>query len=461
MISNLFDFTNKKIYLFWAVIITIIMSTFLFIQLQQSKNQMEFDLSERAISVARRVSNSVSPTVWEIYQKSKDRHYSKSIASGILDSELSADFLTGINVYGNFGHLFMGRTKQTDNKIIPFINLHKNKLDLNNIKKIRMPVEQGAMTIGHVEVFYSNAYYLPRLKHIYLIEVLQISFVTFLTLISLFLIRKFSLAKASAEKALINLNITQGQLIESEKMASLGGLVSGVAHEINTPLGICITAASHIESVTHEVETDFTNNQLTEEMLSELFAVVKQGNNMVLSNLKRAATLIQNFKKVAVDQSIEELRSINLGEYLDELLVSLSPQWKHTQIKVITDFTNRVNITSYPGPLAQIITNLIGNSLKHGFDEATMKGEIHIIVSEQDQEVQIKYTDNGKGMTEAVREKVFEPFFTTMRGNGGTGLGMHIVYNLVTQKLAGHIHCDSTPSEGTQFNIYLPKALNS
>lgn len=255
------------------------------------------------------------------------------------------------------------------------------------------------------------------------------------------------------------LNIAQSQLIETEKMAALGRLVSGVAHEINTPIGVSVTASSTLSSDIKRIRDELDNGQLKKSSFEEFLGHVEEGSSIIERNLYRASGLIRNFKQVAVDQSVEEIRKLDLSEYLNEILSSLQPKWKHSKVEVITDFSDGIEITTYPGALAQILTNLISNSLKHGFDGGKFSGEITIKARHNDDSVILDYIDSGKGMSEEILQQIFDPFFTTKRGSGGTGLGMHIVYNLVTQKMKGTINCTSQLGEGCHIIIHLPETV--
>ncbi|MBT4040053.1 MAG: HAMP domain-containing histidine kinase [Rhodospirillales bacterium] len=171
--------------------------------------------------------------------------------------------------------------------------------------------------------------------------------------------------------------------------------------------------------------------------------------------MNRASDLIRSFKQVAVDQTSEEARKINLLDYVDEVLESLRPQLKSTKHNILVEGTHDIVMDTHPGALSQIITNLIMNSIIHAYDEGD-EGCIRIQVSKNGPSISIDYSDDGKGMSKEVSDKIFEPFFTTNRGSGGSGLGMHILYNQVTQTLGGSINLESTPGEGTAFRITIP-----
>jgi signal transduction histidine kinase/ligand-binding sensor domain-containing protein len=247
----------------------------------------------------------------------------------------------------------------------------------------------------------------------------------------------------------------QASLVESEKMAALGVLVAGVAHEINTPLGIVKTAVSHNQDLAREVNQLIESKSLTSIKLQQSIGLADQGYTLILSNLERAIHLISTFKQVAVDQSTETLREINLTEYLKEVMQALTPLLRNKNIALNIDGDNDINIISYPGPIYQILTNLINNSLKHGFEHRE-SGTISINVNKAGDNIIIIYTDNGKGIEGDILDKIYDPFLTTKRNKGGSGLGMHIVFNLITQLLKGKIECQSSINNGVIFIITLP-----
>jgi PAS domain S-box-containing protein len=267
-------------------------------------------------------------------------------------------------------------------------------------------------------------------------------------------------AETRLRDTLETLQETQNELVESEKMASLGGLVAGVAHEINTPVGIGVTAASHLNDISRNFEKEFAAGKLSKSGLRKFLESVGQSSDIILSNLKRAADLIRSFKQVAVDQSSGEHRDFNVGAYVDEVLLSLAPQLRKTGHTVAVEGDSFIAAHGDPGAIAQIVTNLVMNSIIHGFSE-TESGAIQISVSEMNGSIALSYADNGRGMDEETRTRVFEPFFTTRRGQGGSGLGMNIVYNLVTQTLRGSIRCESNVGEGVTFVITFPSNIET
>ena len=262
-------------------------------------------------------------------------------------------------------------------------------------------------------------------------------------------------ANRALEASLVSLRQAQTHLVESEKMAALGGLVAGVAHEINTPVGIGVTAASFLEMQTKALAALLAGDRLKKSDLEKYIQRATDTADSILNNLNRAADLIKSFKQVAVDQTAEERRRFLLREYIDNILMSLRPSYKRTRHTIQVVCSRELALFSYPGAFSQIISNLIMNSMIHGF-EGIEAGRIELQVSVADGKLLFRYSDNGKGMPPEVVKKIFEPFFTTKRLPEGTGLGMHIVYNLVTQMLGGKITCTSTEGEGTVFTIIIP-----
>ncbi|MCA9717664.1 MAG: hybrid sensor histidine kinase/response regulator [Myxococcales bacterium] len=257
--------------------------------------------------------------------------------------------------------------------------------------------------------------------------------------------------------ALVELRATQRRLVEAEKMAALGGLVAGVAHEINTPLGIGITAASLLRDKTSAFVGSYRRGGVTRNELERYLGTADESCLLILRNLERAAALVRDFKQVAVDQSSEAKREFVVKDYLGTIVQGLSPALRRTSHAVEIVGDERHTLHSYPGALSQIITNLVMNSLVHAF-AADERGRVVIeFWSAPGGALLLRYSDNGRGIGSDSIKKIFDPFFTTNRGNGSSGLGLHIVYNLVVQKLRGAIRCDSAVGDGTVFTITLPR----
>ena len=262
---------------------------------------------------------------------------------------------------------------------------------------------------------------------------------------------------AELAKTLTQLKETQSQLVESEKMASLGNLVAGVAHEINTPVGVGVTAASQLDKVTIDFAELYKAGKMARTDLEKYLNSVHQMGGLILKNLTRAAELTQSFKQVAVDQVSERQRSFVLSDYINEILFSLKPKLKSTNYQISVDCDARIKLKTYAGAFSQVMTNLIMNSIQHGF-AGSNEGQIKIEAIQEAEQLIIHYSDNGKGIAPENVDKIFEPFFTTDRQGGGTGLGLHITYNLVTHKLKGTIHCQSELGKGVLFTLTLPYA---
>lgn len=250
----------------------------------------------------------------------------------------------------------------------------------------------------------------------------------------------------------------QKQLVQSEKMAALGDLVAGVAHEINTPIGVSVTGISFMEEKLKWMKSKIAAGTLRKSDLEKFISIADEATRSTMINLNRAAELVGNFKLVAVDQSSGQKRSFNLNDYLNEILLSLSSKYKRTKHSININCPHDLTLNTYPGAFMQIFSNLIINSLVHGFEEID-NGNIEIRVELSSSKLLIYYSDDGKGMTSEQEERIFEPFYTTYRSKGGTGLGMHIVYNLITSSLGGTIKCSSSLGQGTAFTISLPSSL--
>jgi len=263
-------------------------------------------------------------------------------------------------------------------------------------------------------------------------------------------------AKEAAESAYRKLKDTQDTLVQAEKMASLGGLVAGIAHEINTPVGVILTSASVLREDTEVFHKNIEAGVVKKSEVMRYTETAVQSASLIQANAERAAALIQGFKQVAVDQTSEARRTFELGHYLEEVILSLRPAYKHSPITMEIDCPEKIEMDSYPGALSQIITNMVTNSLHHAF-EPDQPGKMHIAATSKNNSVEILFSDNGCGILPEHIGHVFDPFFTTKRGAGGSGLGLNIVYNLVTQTLGGTIELDSSPGKGTTFTISLPR----
>jgi signal transduction histidine kinase len=266
-------------------------------------------------------------------------------------------------------------------------------------------------------------------------------------------------SKERAESALLELNAAQQNLIDAERLAALGGLVAGVAHEVNNPIGISLTVASsfsrRVEIFDAELKSDAP---LRRSQLEEFVRTSRDAASQLVGNLHRAGELIQSFKQVAVDRSHAERRQFSLSEATDQIIASLRPVLKKAPIELSVDMPEGLVIDGYPGSYGQILTNLFLNAANHAFADGR-SGTISISARPRGHDdVEIIFADDGAGMTPDVQRQAFDPFFTTRRNEGGTGLGLHIVYNLVTQQLGGRMMLDSRLGQGTTFRIIIPRA---
>jgi signal transduction histidine kinase len=265
-------------------------------------------------------------------------------------------------------------------------------------------------------------------------------------------------SKEQAEGALLELRAAQQNLIDAERLAALGGLVAGVAHEVNNPIGISLTVASSFARRSEMFEAELkSDSQLRRSQLEDFVRASRDASQQLVANLQRAGELIQSFKQVAVDRSHADRRQFNLSEATDQIIASLRPVLKKAVISLSVDVPPGLVIDGYPGSYGQILTNLILNAANHAFVDGRT-GTISIAARARGvDDIELIFADDGAGMTPDVQRQAFDPFFTTRRNEGGTGLGLHIVYNLVTQQLGGRMMLDSRLGQGTTFRIIMPK----
>jgi PAS domain S-box-containing protein len=264
-------------------------------------------------------------------------------------------------------------------------------------------------------------------------------------------------AKDAAEAALRNLRETQNSLIEAEKLAALGRLVAGVAHEVNNPVGISLTVASALERKTAMFAAEVGRGELRRSSLNDFLDTSRDASSQLVANLNRAAELIQSFKQVAADRNYSDQRSFDLGDLTEQVVMSLRPGLRKHNLTLNVDCQPNLMMNSYPGPYGQVLTNLFLNSVAHAFPDGKA-GTVEIQVRESGKDnVEVIFSDNGCGMSLDVRRRAFDPFFTTRRDQGGTGLGLHIVYSIVTNRLGGRLDLDSAPGGGTRIQMILPR----
>ncbi|MCF2947920.1 HAMP domain-containing histidine kinase [Paraglaciecola aquimarina] len=258
------------------------------------------------------------------------------------------------------------------------------------------------------------------------------------------------------EVKIIELNIAHKQLNEAEKMASLGRLVAGISHEINTPVGVAVTAASHLQVKTQELEKRISQGSIKKSELEQFIETSIQSSLLINSNLQRAADLIGDFKNLAVLNTASRRSLFLLKPVMEEIIATVQPAIQEAKVQLIIHCKDTIEVFHDQGALAQILINLINNSCIHAFP-SIQNATIKIDVNQNGSDISIAYSDNGIGLTDEVAEKIFEPFYTTKRNKGGTGLGMNIVYNLIKQTLLGSIKVKKNKPSGTIFQINFPQ----
>jgi len=264
-------------------------------------------------------------------------------------------------------------------------------------------------------------------------------------------------AKEAAETALRNLRETQNSLIEAEKLAALGRLVAGVAHEVNNPVGISLTVASALERKAALFADEVARGDLRRSSLNDFIETSRNASGQLVANLNRAAELIQSFKQVAADRSYSDQRAFDLADLTEQVVMSLRPGLRKHNLTLNVDCHPNLMMNSYPGPYGQVLTNLFLNAVAHAFPDGKA-GTVDIRARQSGRDnVEIIFSDDGCGMSLDVRRRAFDPFFTTRRDQGGTGLGLHIVYSIVTNRLGGRLDLDSQPGRGTRIRMLLPR----
>jgi len=265
---------------------------------------------------------------------------------------------------------------------------------------------------------------------------------------------KLALSNEQLQESLDNLTLAKDQLVQSEKMASLGQLVAGVAHEVNTPLGICVTSITALKEKVLELNHAVTTENLTKSHLNKTLNIMIEYQNIIERSLNKAVELIRGFKSVAVEQHTDPELKINLSRHVNDVVNTVKTLFKRKNYTINLDVDENINLVTYPSAWNQILTNFLTNSHVHGFEDME-SGEISIQFVEDNGFLTLTYSDNGKGLDNSVVNRIFDPFVTTKRGQGGSGLGMNIVYNLVDAKLGGTIKCLTT-EQGCSFEVKVP-----
>ena len=258
-------------------------------------------------------------------------------------------------------------------------------------------------------------------------------------------------------QSLEGLRAAQDSLVQTEKLAALGRLVAGVAHEINTPVGTSLTVASAFINKTNRFAADVASGDVRRSMLTEFIAASRDAASQIMINLVHAADLIQSFKQVAADRNVRDRRRFDLGQVTNQVVKGLRFGLRSQNLTVSVECEPNLAMNSYPGPYGQVLTNLVLNSAVHAFPDGA-RGSVHIAAQASGKDnVQVLFSDDGCGMSPEVKRQVFDPFFTTRRDQGSTGLGLHIVHNIVTNRLGGRINLESEPGAGTKIQIIMPR----
>ncbi len=260
----------------------------------------------------------------------------------------------------------------------------------------------------------------------------------------------------SLSETLDTLRRAQDELVQSDKLASLGSLVAGVAHELNTPIGNAVLIASTLRQDMRLLEDAYQSGELRKSALEAFIADASRAVDLLDQSLTQARDLVSSFKQVAIDQSSERRRMFNLGALVRDICETVRPGMRNGNWQLETDLADDLHMDSYPGPLGQVITNLVQNAFFHGLQEH-VPGVVRIETRPLDEaHVEISVSDDGHGIPPEILGRIFDPFFTTRLGQGGSGLGLSIVYRLVTTLLGGRIGVDSTAGQGTRFTVVLP-----
>lgn len=245
------------------------------------------------------------------------------------------------------------------------------------------------------------------------------------------------------------------QLMSSEKMAALGNMVASITHDVSTPLGVSVTATSYLQEQLQKIQQQIAAGTASEKDIQAFIATVAESNTLIETNLQRANEIMSGFKQVAVDQVAEHTRSIHVCDYMQRIIQSLQPQLRKKSCQMHLNCPDDIEVRCNAGALAQVLTNMIMNSIVHAFPESA-NARIDIDVSVDDNQLHIRYRDNGVGMSSSQLRQLFEPFYTTSAENGGSGLGTHIIYTLITQTLGGNVEVSSQPEQGLCYDFHFP-----
>lgn len=479
------DYSSPKFLLLISIIVTCLMMSLFFWRINVAEQQIERNIDERVNGVGHRIANSATPLVYNIYQKATERQFTEETASAILDSELNADFVLGIKVYGNFGHLFMGKFKNSQGEFIALNNESVEPEVLKKLKSIRTPVKYGGMTIGNIEVYFSYEAQRTQLNKTIIQELLQITGFTLLIILLFYLVKKVSLEKNNAEKSFNKLESTQKQLIESQALLKDANLTledkvnkrTLELQTMNEQLTLATSAADSaskakslfLANMSHEIRTPMngviglTELILRTDLNSEqqnYLKKLKYSSNHLLHILND----ILDLSKIEAGKFTIEHTVFNVQHMLDSVVNMADLKAVDKQLALIVNIGDPfpVMVIGDSVRCSQILSNLISNAIKF-----TEKGAVTIDIKRKNDDgfIQFKITDTGIGVTKEQQEKLFSTFSqaddSTSRKYGGTGLGLVICKHLINL-MQGEIRLLSEYGKGScfEFNLYLPIAEN-
>ncbi len=454
----------------------------------RSLNLYISELNENSVITLNRIANAVSTPLWNFDLSTIE----KQVLLELKDKNISAIVIK--YVQGETGFI-----KNKFDETVRYDSIKDKKtIDAAYLKK-EMDIVYGFGTAGTLEIYFTDKHIMQMLFYSFLENIIiLLTVVSVIILIIFFVLKKlvltpivilessvkqlankdfstriafhssdeigslaknFNIMAETIEDYNINLQYLvqkkTNELINAKKMASIGEMVAGVAHEINTPIGNAITAVSHGQRVSISIDELVESNGLSKGFLKDTLKHIIESFEISRINLVRIANLIDNFKKVALDRKNEEHRKILVYNYLDSLILSIKPKIVEKSITVSIECDKELVITSYQSLLSQVIVNLLMNSIIHGFNEKD-DGFIKLSAFAENENMIIKVEDNGEGIAPDIMDKIYEPFFTTKRNRGGTGLGLNIVYNIVTYNLNGKVSFESVLNEKTIFTVVFP-----
>ncbi|SDZ16128.1 sensor histidine kinase [Tindallia californiensis] len=362
------------------------------------------------------------------------------------------------NALKNNQHMILVRISDFNEREVFYHQVSEDPIPEEHMIYRSSIISYSSRPIGILEYGYTPFYIQKELRQALFRNIVQ--FLIILLLLWLIFIKTskgiIKELEERVEKRTQELQAATNHIIQMDKMASLGEIVGGVAHEINTPLGVSLSSLSYINSIHQDMLQSLKDSTMTKGDLKNYFVEMEESLEILENNLNRSADLVQSFKQVSIDQKVDQLDSVSLYPYFEMIIKSLKHEYKNGNHRIDLIGEKEISINTYPGALSQIISNLIMNSIKHGFGDTT-NGIITIELKADKDDVTILYQDNGQGVKEEDQPKIFDMFYTTDRKGGGSGLGLSIVYNLVHHKLNGELHFSSEPDQGVLFAILLPK----